>query len=262
MTNSTPMRLKAENIEVALNKNIILSEVSLEIPDKKITVIIGPNACGKSTLLRSLSRLQPVSRGNIILDGKAITQQNTKAVARKLAILPQMPIAPDGIRVLDLVSRGRTPYQSALGQWSDEDANKVEEALKLTNTLELATRPIDALSGGQRQRVWIAMALAQDTDLLLLDEPTTFLDLPHQLELLELTRKLNEAKKRTIVMVLHDINLAARYAEHLIVMKDGIIHKQGSANEVITEQTMLDVFNLQCDILSDPNHQVPHIIPL
>lgn len=254
-------RLQAENIQVSLNNNLILDGVNLEIPDKKVTVIIGPNACGKSTLLRSLSRLQPVSKGAVILDGNEINKQNTKMVARKLAILPQIPISPDGIRVLDLVSRGRTPYQSALGQWTGEDTNKVEHALKLTNTLDLAARPVDALSGGQRQRVWIAMVLAQDTDLLLLDEPTTFLDLPHQIELLELTRKLNEQENRTVVMVLHDINLAARYADHLVVMKDGNVNTQGSPNDVITEQTMRDVFNVECSILADPNYDVPHIIP-
>lgn len=254
-------RLQAENIQVSLNNNLILDGVNLEIPDKKVTVIIGPNACGKSTLLRSLSRLQPVSKGAVILDGNEINKQNTKMVARKLAILPQIPISPDGIRVLDLVSRGRTPYQSALGQWTGEDTNKVEHALKLTNTLDLAARPVDALSGGQRQRVWIAMVLAQDTDLLLLDEPTTFLDLPHQIELLELTRKLNEQENRTVVMVLHDINLAARYADYLVVMKDGNVNIQGSPNDVITEQTMRDVFNVECSILADPNYDVPHIIP-
>lgn len=254
-------RLQAENIQVSLNNNLILDGVNLEIPDKKVTVIIGPNACGKSTLLRSLSRLQPVSKGAVILDGNEINKQNTKMVARKLAILPQIPISPDGIRVLDLVSRGRTPYQSALGQWTGEDTNKVEHALKLTNTLDLAARPVDALSGGQRQRVWIAMVLAQDTDLLLLDEPTTFLDLPHQIELLELTRKLNEQENRTVVMVLHDINLAARYADHLVVMKDGNVNTQGSPNDVITEQTMRDMFNVECSILADPNYDVPHIIP-
>lgn len=254
-------RLHAENIQVSLNNNLILDGVNLEIPDKKVTVIIGPNACGKSTLLRSLSRLQPVSKGSVILDGNEINKQNTKMVARKLAILPQIPISPDGIRAQDLVSRGRTPYQSALGQWTGEDTNKVEHALKLTNTLDLAARPVDALSGGQRQRVWIAMVLAQDTDLLLLDEPTTFLDLPHQIELLELTRKLNEQENRTVVMVLHDINLAARYADHLVVMKDGNVNTQGSPNDVITEQTMRDVFNVECSILADPNYDVPHIIP-
>lgn len=254
-------RLKAENIQVNLNNHLILDGVNLEIPDKKVTVIIGPNACGKSTLLRSLSRLQSVSKGAVILDGNEINKQNTKMVARKLAILPQIPISPDGIRVLDLVSRGRTPYQSALGQWTGEDADKVEHALTLTNTLDLAARPVDALSGGQRQRVWIAMVLAQDTDLLLLDEPTTFLDLPHQIELLELTRKLNEQDNKTVVMVLHDINLATRYADHLVVMKDGNVNTQGSPKDVITEQTMRDVFNVECSILADPNYDVPHIIP-
>lgn len=254
-------RLKADNIQVTLSERDILKELNLDVPHQKVTVIIGPNACGKSTLLRSLSRLQSVSGGHILLDGKDIQRHPTKMVARELAILPQMPVAPDGIRVLDLVSRGRTPYQSALSQWSADDAEKVEQALRLTNTLDLAERPLDALSGGQRQRVWVAMALAQDTDLLLLDEPTTFLDLPHQLELLELVRKLNVEQQRTVVMVLHEINLAARYADHLVVMKEGKIHSQGTPHDVINDQTLSDVFDMQCHIIDDPSHKVPHIIP-
>lgn len=259
MTQTT--RLKADNIQVTLSEQRVLDALSLGVPDKKVTVIIGPNACGKSTLLRSLSRLQSVSAGQVVLDGKNISQQNTKAVARTLAILPQMPVAPDGIRVRDLVSRGRTPYQSALSQWTTEDASKVELALKLTNTDALAERSLDALSGGQRQRVWIAMALAQDTELLLLDEPTTFLDLPHQLELLELVRGLNTQHQRTVVMVLHEINLAARFADHLVVMKHGKIHTQGTPHEVITEATMNEVFATPCHIINDPCHGTPHIIP-
>lgn len=255
-------RLQANAVQVRLSQQLILKDIDLAIREQKITVIIGPNACGKSTLLRTLSRLQSVSAGQVILDGKDISRQNTKKVARNLAILPQMPIAPEGIRVLDLVSRGRTPYQSALGQWSSQDRQKVEQALRLTNTLELAERPVDALSGGQRQRVWIAMVLAQDTDLLLLDEPTTFLDLPHQIELLELTRKLNQQQQRTVVMVLHDINLAARYGQHLVVMKNGRIHAQGSPSEVITQQTLQEVFALPCHIIPDPDYAVPHIIPM
>ncbi len=254
--------LQAQGVQVDFAQQAILHGIDLHIPAQKVTVIIGPNACGKSTLLRALSRLQPLSRGQVILDGKSIHQQNTKKVARKLTILPQMPIAPDGIRVLDLVSRGRTPYQTALGQWSEQDSQQVEEALRLTNTLDLAERPVDALSGGQRQRVWIAMALAQNTDLLLLDEPTTFLDLPHQIELLALTAQLNQVKQRTIVMVLHDINLAARYAQHLVLMKAGKIYTQGTPQEVITEANLQAVFALSCQIIPDPKYAVPHIIPL
>jgi iron complex transport system ATP-binding protein len=255
-------RLSAKDIGVTLQKNEILNQLNIDIPDCKVTIIIGPNACGKSTLLRSLARLQSLSAGEVLLDGKNIRQHKTRAVAQELAILPQIPIAPEGTRVYDLVSRGRTPYQSALSQWSQEDADKVAYALQVTGMSDFAKRPLEALSGGQRQRAWIAMALAQDTDLLLLDEPTTFLDLPHQIEVLELAVRLNREQQRTIVMVLHDINLAARYGDHLIAMKDGAIYTQGTPDEVVNQQTMKAIFDLDCHIIRAPGHDLPHVIPV
>ncbi len=263
MTSTTPAtnRLAARGISVTLQNNTILKDLHVEIPDQKVSIIIGPNACGKSTLLRSLARLQKPSAGEVHLDGKNINQQNSRSVAQRLAILPQIPTAPEGMRVFDLVSRGRTPYQTPLSQWSQEDAEKVAQALEFTSMTDWAHRPLDSLSGGQRQRAWIAMALAQDTDLLLLDEPTTFLDLPRQIELLELTARLNKEQNRTIVMVLHDINLAARYGDHLIAMKAGAIYAKGTPEEVVTQQNMKAIFDLDCHILNDPGHNTPHLIP-
>jgi iron complex transport system ATP-binding protein len=254
-------RLCAKKIGVTFQKNAILHQLNIDIPDRKVSIIIGPNACGKSTLLRSLARLQSLSSGQVLLDGKNIRQHKTRAVAQQLAILPQISVAPEGIRVVDLVSRGRTPYQSALSQWSQEDTDKVTYALEVTGMSEFAERPLESLSGGQRQRAWIAMSLAQDTDLLLLDEPTTFLDLPHQIEVLQLSAKLNREQQRTIVMVLHDINLAARYGDHLIAMKDGAIYAQGSPDEVINQRTIKQIFGLDCHIIRDPSHGTPHVIP-
>lgn len=258
---SQSVRLSADTVSVAFNKHQVLKELSLDLPDGKMTVIVGPNACGKSTLLRALSRLQKVDAGQIILDGKAISKQRSKQVARELAVLPQSPIAPDGLSVHDLVRRGRTPHQSALQQWSKEDAEAVSRALELTGMSHNAQRSLDTLSGGQRQRAWIAMALAQDTDILLLDEPTTYLDLPHQIELLNLVQKLNKDTGRTVAMVLHDINLAARFADHVVALKHGAVKTQGSPKEVITEGMMADIFALPCTVITDPVHGHPHVIP-
>lgn len=254
-------RLSARDISVSFGQAAILNGLSVEIPDSKLTVIVGPNACGKSTLLRSLARLQQVKAGRVVLDGKAIHKQNSRTVARRLAILPQMPTAPEGLTVRDLVTRGRTPHQSALCQWSTEDAEAVQTALDQTSMSHLATRPLDALSGGQRQRAWIAMALAQNTDILLLDEPTTYLDLPHQIDLLTLVRNLNRETNRTVAIVLHDINLAARFADHIIALRDGRVWKQGVPHAVITETTMDQVFALPCTVIADPIHGTPHVIP-
>ncbi|WP_293574940.1 ABC transporter ATP-binding protein [Phaeobacter sp.] len=257
-----PARLKAQDISLAFAKNTpVLRDLSVDIPDGKITVIIGPNACGKSTLLRSLARLQPTDTGEIKLDGTSIRRQNSRAVARQLAILPQNPTAPEGLSVRDLVSRGRTPYQSALRQYGHDDASKIDEALAMTGMSHNAHRPIDALSGGQRQRAWIAMTLAQDTEILLLDEPTTFLDLPHQMELLKLVQQLNTDTGRTVAMVLHDINLAARFAHHIIALKDGRVLVEGTPDEVITTATMAEIFDLSCTIIADPVSGTPHVIP-
>lgn len=254
-------RLKARDVSVSFGKTAILRQLSVDIPTGKLSVIVGPNACGKSTLLRTLARLHRPDSGQIILDGKAIAKQPGRKVAQTLAILPQSPTAPDGISVRDLVMRGRTPHQSALRQWSPTDAHAVSRALDLTGMTPNADRPIEALSGGQRQRAWIAMALAQDTDILLLDEPTTYLDLPHQIELLSLVRKLNEETGRTVAMVLHDINLAARFADWIIGLRGGDIHLQGEPKDVISERFMQDVFNLPCSVIADPLHGTPHVIP-
>ncbi|MCP4822358.1 MAG: ABC transporter ATP-binding protein [Shimia sp.] len=254
-------RLSAQSVSVAFAKSPVLEEMSLALPDGKMTVIVGPNACGKSTLLRALSRLQKVDAGQIMLDGKAIAKQRSKQIARELAVLPQSPLAPEGLTVYDLVRRGRTPHQSALQQWSKADAEAVARALDLTGMAQNANRTLDTLSGGQRQRAWIAMALAQDTDILLLDEPTTYLDLPHQIELLNLVQQLNRDTGRTVAMVLHDINLAARFADHVVALRDGRVRVEGAPADVITGDMMVDIFSLPCTVIADPVHGHPHVIP-
>ncbi|QDI74305.1 MULTISPECIES: ABC transporter ATP-binding protein [Leisingera] len=254
-------RLRAEDLSAGYAGTPVLDSLTAAIPDGGLTAIVGPNACGKSTLLRTLARLQPAGRGQAVLDGKAIHRQSSRSVARRLAILPQTPAAPEGLTVRDLVARGRTPYQSALRQWSRQDAAAVARALELTNMAGHARRPLEALSGGQRQRAWIAMALAQETGILLLDEPTTYLDLPHQIELLKLVQRLNRETGRTVAMVLHDINLAARFASHMIALKDGKVFCQGAPSEVVTEAVLHSVFQLPCRIIPDPLHGTPHVIP-
>jgi len=258
---TAPARLHAKALSVTFANTPILKALSADIPDGKITVIVGPNACGKSTFLRSLARLQKPGSGEIFLDGKSIHKQANRSVAQRLAILPQSPSAPEGLTVRDLVTRGRTPHQSALRQWSHQDAEAVGRALKLTGMGPHANRPLEALSGGQRQRAWIAMALAQDTEILLLDEPTTYLDLPHQIELLSLIQSLNQQSNQTVAMVLHDINLAARFADHIIALHAGAIFTTGSPAEVVTRNNMEQVFDLKCQIISDPVHGTPHVIP-
>lgn len=254
-------RLSAKDLSVSFAASPVLDRLSVALPDGKVTAIVGPNACGKSTLLRSLARLQPAGRGQVILDGKDIAKENSKSVAKRLAILSQSPVAPEGLSIRDLVLRGRTPHQSAWRQFSREDAVAVDHALEVTGLRPLADRTLDTLSGGQRQRAWIAMALAQDTQILLLDEPTTYLDLPHQIELLQLVRDLNRSTGRTVAMVLHDINLVARYCDHVIALKGGVVQRQGPVAEVITESLMAEVFDLACTIIADPNHGTPHVIP-
>ncbi|PRZ45786.1 ABC transporter ATP-binding protein [Tritonibacter scottomollicae] len=258
---SAQPRLAARDLSVRFAHNTVLDQLSVDLPDGAVTAIVGPNACGKSTLLRSLARLQKTGTGQVILDGQCIASQNSKSVARRLAILSQSPVAPEGLTIRDLVLRGRTPHQSAWRQHSVEDAAAVAAALTATGLDGMEHRSLDTLSGGQRQRAWIAMALAQDTQLLLLDEPTTFLDLPHQIELLELVRRLNHQTERTVAMVLHDINLAARYCDHIIALRGGHVHSQGSPKDVITETMMQEVFALPCTIIADPNHATPHVIP-
>lgn len=254
-------RLAADRVSLSYDRSEVISDLSVTIPPGSFTVIIGPNACGKSTLLRGLSRLLTPTRGQVILDGLTIGSFPAKEVARRLGLLPQGAIAPDGITVADLVGRGRYPHQNLIRQWSDGDERAVREALTATGTAELAPCPVDALSGGQRQRVWVAMVLAQNTELLLLDEPTTYLDVAHQVELLELFAELN-AQGRTIVAVLHDLNHAARYASHIVAMRDGRVLAEGSPEEVITSARVQEVFGLANVVISDPVTGGPLVVPL
>jgi ferric enterobactin transport system ATP-binding protein len=261
VTSATESRLWTEDITIKYEDRVISRNLSVNIPDGSYTVIVGPNACGKSTLLRTLSKLIKPSAGQVLLDGKGITTYKSKEVARRLGLLPQSSTAPDGITVANLVAHGRYPYQSFIRQWTDEDEAAVASAMRLTDTSELSHRLVDELSGGQKQRVWVAMALAQQTPLLLLDEPTTFLDIAHQIELLELFKDLNE-QGRTIVAVLHDLNHAARYATHIIAMKNGQLIAQGDPREIVTEQLVEDVFGLKCTIIDDPVSHTPLVVPL
>ncbi len=254
-------RLRAEGLSIGYHERIVSQGLDVAIPDRSFTVIVGPNACGKSTLLRALSRLLTPSAGQVVLDGKAITSYKAKEVARRLGLLPQTSIAPDGITVADLVARGRYPHQKLLRQWSREDEGAVVRALAATQVTPLSARPVDELSGGQRQRVWVSMVLAQETELLLLDEPTTFLDIAHQIELLELFGDLNR-EGRTLVAVLHDLNHACRYATHLVAMKDGAVVAQGAPGEIVTAELVEEVFGLRCTIIDDPVTGTPLVIPL
>jgi iron complex transport system ATP-binding protein len=240
----------------------ILHDLDLAVAPGRITVIVGANACGKSTLLRAMSRLLSPRGGKVLLDGKSIHRMSPRQLARTMGLLPQSPIAPEGIAVADLVSRGRHPHQNLFSRWTRKDDEAVDAALTATRTTELAERPVDELSGGQRQRVWIAMALAQETDILLLDEPTTFLDISHQIEVLDLLTDLNRERGTTVVMVLHDLNLAARYADHLVAIANGRVHVSGSPEEVLTQENMRAVFGLESQILTDPVSGRPMMLPI
>lgn len=252
---------RTEEIETAYDQTTVLKKLNVTIPSNRINVIIGANACGKSTLLKTMARLLNPQSGEVILDGKSIDQFPSKELARLLGILPQSPVAPEGITVTDLVGRGRFPYQSMLGRWSKDDYQAVSEALKMMNITELADHNIDELSGGQRQRVWIAMALAQQTDILFLDEPTTFLDIAYQIEILDLLTDLNKKHGTTIVMVLHDINLSTRYADYLFALKEGKVIAEGKPDEMITSELIQQVFELNCTVIEDPVSGSPLIIP-
>jgi len=253
--------LSAERISFGYPDRTIGTDLDLTVPPGSFTVIVGPNACGKSTLLRALSRLLKPTAGQVVLDGRDIASYPSKEVARRLGLLPQTSLAPEGIAVADLVSRGRFPYQSALRAWSRADEAAVREALEMTATAPLAARLVDELSGGQRQRVWVAMVLAQQTPLMLLDEPTTFLDIAHQIELLELFAELNDHAGRTIVAVLHDLNHAARYASHVVAMRDGAIVATGTPAEVLSEELVKEVFDLDCRVIVDPVSGAPLVLP-
>jgi iron complex transport system ATP-binding protein len=253
-------RLHAEAVTLKYDERTVATDLSISIPDASLTVIVGPNACGKSTLLRALSRLLKPSQGKIILDGGDIASLPAKETARRLGLLPQSSTAPEGITVADLVARGRYPHQSFLRQWSEADELAVAQAMEATRITELAGRLVDELSGGQRQRVWIALVLAQETPILLLDEPTTYLDIAHQIELLDLLAQLNR-QGRTVVAVLHELNHACRYATHLIAMREGAIIAQGKPSEIVTEQLVKDAFGLSSIIIPDPVSGTPLIVP-
>ncbi|MCI3923747.1 ABC transporter ATP-binding protein [Paenibacillus sp. TRM 82003] len=254
--------METKSLSLGYGGTPIFEKLDLPIPKHRITVLIGKNGCGKSTLLRSLARLLKPSGGAVLLDGKDIYAQPTKEVAKRLSILPQGPTAPEGLTVLQLVKQGRYPHQTWLKQWSREDEDAVNKALQATGMVPFADRPVDALSGGQRQRAWIAMTLAQETGTILLDEPTTYLDMTHQIEVLELLAELNERDGRTIVMVLHDINLACRYAHHLIAVSNGTIYAEGSPSDIMSEALIRDVFAMECRMMEDPIYRTPMCIPL
>ncbi|MGY4909833.1 ATP-binding cassette domain-containing protein [Micromonospora aurantiaca (nom. illeg.)] len=253
--------LSTRDLVVGYEGRTVLDGLDLDLPADTFTVIVGPNACGKSTLLRTMARLLTPRRGAVLLDGAAIRDLPTRDVARRLGVLPQSPLVPEGITVADLVGRGRQPYQRWWRQWSAEDGRAVEEAMRLADVSALADRPVDTLSGGQRQRVWIAMTLAQDTDALLLDEPTTFLDLAHQVEVLDLLHRLRAERGRTVVAVLHDLNQAARYADHLIAMRDGAVVAAGEPRGILTADLVRDVFGLDCVVVPCPVSGAPLVVP-
>ena len=256
-----PHTLAAESLTLAYGDRTIVEGMDLRIPPGRITAIVGANGCGKSTLLRALARLMNPRSGQVILDGRALHGRPTKEVARTLGLLPQSPVAPEGIAVADLVGRGRHPHQKLLARWSQHDYEVVAQSLEATGTTDLADRSVDELSGGQRQRVWIAMALAQETDILLLDEPTTFLDVAHQVEVLDLLTDLNRQRGTTIVMVLHDMNLAARYADHMFALRGGRLVAGGTPHEVMTSDLIREVFDLDALVIPDPVSGAPIILP-
>jgi iron complex transport system ATP-binding protein len=254
-------RLRAQELTLAYDRRVVVRDLDVQIPDNSFTVIVGANGCGKSTLLRGLARMLAPKTGAVHLDGHAIGSLPSKQVARQLGLLPQGPIAPDGITVANLVGRGRYPHQGLLRQWSDADQAAVDDALAATNITELADRYVDELSGGQKQRVWLALALAQQTSIMLLDEPTTFLDIAHQVDVLDLCAALHAHHVRTLVVVLHDLNHACRYATHLIAMRDGHIVAEGVPGEIVTAELFQDVFGLACRVIADPETGTPLIIP-
>ncbi|GAA3519515.1 ABC transporter ATP-binding protein [Aeromicrobium panaciterrae] len=257
----TSHELRGSNLSLGYAEVDVVRDLDIDILQGAITVIVGANACGKSTLLRGLARLLKPRGGEVILDGKSVHDMRSIDVAKVLGLLPQSPVAPDGITVSDLVGRGRYPHQGWFRKWSAEDDAAVVAALEATGTAELADRNISELSGGQRQRVWVAMALAQDTDLLLLDEPTTFLDINHQVELLDLLTDLNRLAGKTVVIVLHDLNLACRYADRIVAMKAGSIIAEGAPNDVVTAEVITEVYGLDCEVVPDPVSGTPMVVP-
>ncbi|EGX56710.1 siderophore ABC transporter ATP-binding protein [Streptomyces zinciresistens K42] len=254
--------LRAERLRLAYDDRIVVEDLDLAVPPGRITVIVGANACGKSTLLRALARLLTPRSGAVHLDGRSIHSVPTRTLAQRLGILPQSPVAPEGLTVIDLVGRGRSPHQTWWRQWSSADEEAVHGALRATAMTDLAHRAVDELSGGQRQRAWIAMAVAQDTPVMLLDEPTTYLDLAHQIDVLDLITDLNRHQGRTVVMVLHDLNQACRYADHVVAMKSGRVVAEGPPAEVVTAALVDEVFGLRCVVGEDPVSGTPMVVPV
>lgn len=254
--------LETKELVLGYDKKDIIQSVDVTIPQGKITALIGPNGCGKSTLLRGMARLLKARAGTVYLDGENLRKLSTKAIAKRLGVLPQGPSTPEGLTVRELVAQGRYPHQNFFQQWSPEDEVALEKALEITHMLEFANRPLDALSGGQRQRAWIAMTLAQETEIFLLDEPTTFLDLAHQIEVMDLLIDLNHQHGSTIVVVLHDLNQAARYADTIIVVKEGQVHRQGTPEEVMQSEVIEEVFGLKNQIMVDPVSGTPLCVPI
>ncbi|WP_249976285.1 ABC transporter ATP-binding protein [Vreelandella olivaria] len=255
-------RLQANSISLAYSNTVIVSELSVTLPDARMTVIIGPNGCGKSSLLRALAGILTPTQGQVLLDGRPLQRYTTRERARQVGLLPQVSTAPAGITVLDLISRGRFPHQGWLRQWSEEDEFAVTHALALTRLTGMEHRRVDELSGGQRQRVWLALVLAQNPCIMLMDEPTTYLDIAHQHEVLELCLQLNRSQRHTLVMVLHDLNQAARYADHIIAMKDGKIAAAGTPSEVIHPTVLAHVFDIDAHIMTDPITHTPMVVPI
>ncbi|MEK8131209.1 ABC transporter ATP-binding protein [Paenibacillus filicis] len=254
-------RLFAERLQIGYGERMIVNQLNVSIPSGKITALVGANGSGKSTILKTMARIMRPQKGGVFLDGKSIHQMQTKEVAKQLAMLPQNPVSPEGLTVSELVSFGRFPHQKGFGSLTKEDKEMIAWALDVTGMNEFAERPIDQMSGGQRQRAWIAMALAQGTDILFLDEPTTFLDMAHQLEVLKLLEKLNREEGRTIVMVVHDLNHAALYAHHIVAIKHGDLIVEGSPEEVITCDMLREVFAIRADIIQDPRTGAPLCFP-
>jgi iron complex transport system ATP-binding protein len=254
--------LAARDLRLAYGDHTVVDGLDLDVLAGSVTAVIGPNGCGKSTLLRALGRLMRPERGQVLLDGQDIARLPTRDVARRLGLLPQTPVAPEGLTVADLVARGRHPHQRWYRQWSADDAAVVDDAMAWTDVADLADRCVDELSGGQRQRAWLSMALAQETDLLLLDEPTTYLDLAHQVDVLELVRRLHVERGCTVVMVLHDLNLAARYADRLVAMSAGRVAAEGAPADVVTEELLEQVFSLRARVVPDPVTGTPMVVPV
>ncbi|WP_067816267.1 ABC transporter ATP-binding protein [Actinomadura kijaniata] len=262
MTEQNVPELSAAGLRLAYDGRVVVDDLDLTVPPGKVTVIVGANACGKSTLLRALARLLSPRAGRVLLDGRALSSIPTRTLARRLGILPQSPVAPEGLTVGELVGQGRSPHQTWWRQWSADDERAVARALECTGMTDLAGRAVDELSGGQRQRAWIAMAVAQETPVLLLDEPTTYLDLAHQVDVLDLVVDLNRDEGRTVLMVLHDLNQACRYADHIVAMKAGRVVARGAPREVVTAALVADVFGLECEIVPDPVSGTPLVVPI